>query len=118
MSSPLEGMLGVTKLGTSSRIGLDLFPVGKAGPVMEFSCGVMTVSPRGSVIVPVKSNKVLLTQALKFKASKSKQLPESFVGEPKDVLEASFNGEPFEQAGPSLTATQTSEEPVEVNSLV
>ena len=70
------------------------------------------------MIVPVKANKMLLTQTLKFKASKGKQKPESFVGEPKDILEASFNGEPFEQAGLTLTATQTSEEAVEVNSVV
>jgi hypothetical protein len=58
-----------------------------------------------------------LTQALKFKASKGKQKPESFAGEPKEILEASFNAKPFEQAGLSLTTTQTDEEALEVNSV-
>ena len=121
VSNPLEGTLGVEKLGATSsknKIGLDLFSVGKTGPVVEFACGLNTVSLRGSVIVPVKANKMRLTQTLKFKASKGKQKPESFVGEPKDILEASFNGEPFEQTGLTLTATQTNEEAVEVNSVV
>jgi len=121
VTNALEGELGVVELGAtgaSNKIGLDLYPVEKTGPVMEFSCGVNTVSVRGSVIVPVKANKMSLTQALKAKASKGKQKPESFVGELKDVLEVSFSGAPFEQAGLTLTATQTNEEAVEVNSVV
>ena len=121
VSATMEGVLGVEKLGANSsknKVGLDLFPIGRTGPIMEFACGLTTISVRGSVIVPVKANKMLLTQTLKFKASKGKQKPESFVGEPKDVLEESVNAEPFEQAGLTLTATQTNEEAVEVNSVV
>jgi len=121
VTNPLEGVLGVVELGATSandEIGLDLYPVGKTGPLMEFSCGLTTVSIQGSVIVPVKTNKMSLTQALKFKASKGKQTPEGFVGEPKDILEASFNGAPYEQTGLTLTTTQTNEEAVEVNSVV
>ena len=122
VSNPLEGVLGVEKLGANSsknKIGLDLFPVGKTGPIMDVSCGSTTISVQGSVIVPVKSNKMSLTQTLKFKATKGKQKPESFVGEPKDILEASVNGAPFEQTGLTLTTTQTNdnEEEVEVNSV-
>lgn len=121
MSNPLEGVLGVTTLypnSSKNKIGLDLYSVGKTGPILEFSCEFNTVSVRGSVIVPVKANKMSQTQTLKFKASKGKQKPERFVEEPKDILEASFNGEPFEQTGLTLTATQTNEEKVEVNSVV
>ena len=116
-----EGVLGVEKVGASSsknKVGLDLFPVGNIGSVIEFSCGASTVSLRGSVIVPVKANKMSLTQVLKFKASKGKQKPESFAEDSKDVLEASFDGGPFEQTGLTIAATQTSEEAVEVNSVV
>ena len=121
VSNPLEGALGVEKLGvdnSKNKIGLDLYPVGKTGPLMEFSCGATTVSIQGSVIVPVKANKMSLTSALRFTAVAGKQRSESFVGEPKDILEASFNGEPFEQTGLTLTTTQTNEEQVEVNSVV
>ncbi len=120
VSNPLEGVLGVEKLGANSgknKIGLDLHPVGKTGPLMEFSCGSTTVSIQGSVIVPISANKMSLTQTLKFKASKGKQKPQSFVKEPKDILEASLNGGPFEQIGLTLTTTQTNEEEVEVNSV-
>ncbi len=120
VSEPLGGALGVIELGASANkdnIGLDLSPVGKTGPLMEFSCGAITVSVRGSVIVPVNANRMALTQGLKFRASSGKQTPEGFVGAPKDILEASFAGKPFEQAGLTLTTTQTNEEKIEVNSV-
>ncbi len=121
VSSSLEGALGVEKLGASAaknKIGVDLFPVGKTGPVMEFSCGGTTISVQGSVIVPLKPDKMSLTQALKFKAAKGKQKPERFIAGPKDVLEASFNHEAFVQIGLTLSVTQTSREALEVNSAV
>ena len=120
-SRELEGELGVEKLGATSaknKIALDLFPAGRTGPVAEMTCGSTTVALRGSVIVPLKANKMQVTQALKFKASKGKQKPERFVGGPKDVLEASLNGGAFLQAGLTAALTQTSEEPVEVNSVL
>jgi hypothetical protein len=58
------------------------------------------------------------TAVLAFAQTKGKQKPERFVGEAKDVLEASFNGGPFEQAGLALKTNQTNEEKVEVNSVV
>ncbi|MGO9320283.1 MAG: hypothetical protein ACLQBY_05725 [Solirubrobacteraceae bacterium] len=70
------------------------------------------------MIVPVKANKMSLTSTLKFKASKGRQKPEGFAGEPKDILEASFDEGPFEQAGLTATIAQTGEEAVEVNSAV
>ena len=117
-TNQLEGVLGVTGLGETSlknRIGLDLFPVGNTGFVMEFSCGATPVSVRGSLIVPVAANRMLLTSRLIYAASKGRQRPEGFVGEPKAVLEASFDLGPFEQMGLKLRATQTNEEMVEVN---
>lgn len=121
VSSSLEGTLGVEKLGASAaknKIGLDLFPVGKAGSVMEFSCGSTSVTVQGSVIVPLKADKMSFTQALKFKAAKGKQKPERFVAGAKDVLEASFNHEALVQVGLTLTVTQTGKEALEVNSAV
>jgi hypothetical protein len=121
VSKTLEGTLGVEQLGASAgqdKIGLDLFTVGNAGPLLAFSCGATTASLRGSVIVPVKANKMSPSATLKFKASKGRQKPEGFAGEAKDVLEASFDEGPFEELGLSTTTTQTSEEPVEVNAAV
>jgi len=120
VTNALEGELGVAKRGATSaknKIGLDLYPVGRTGPVMEFSCGITTVSVQGSVIAQVSADKMSLTPALKASASKGKQKPESFVGGPKDILEESFNGAPFEQTGLTIAITQTNEEEVEVNSV-
>jgi YVTN family beta-propeller protein len=120
VTKQLDGVLGIDTLGETAaknKIGLDLFPVGKTGPLMEFSCTSTTVSVQGSVIVPVTTNTMMLAVTVKASAATGKQKPENFVGEPKDILEESFNGGGFEQMGLTLTTTQTNEEPVEVNSV-
>jgi hypothetical protein len=120
VTHPLEGALGIIRLGETSvkdAIGLDLFAVGRTGPVVEFSCGASAVSVRGSLIAPVPRNSMRLTATLKYRARKGKQKPEHFVGEPKDVLEASLNAQAFEAMGLTLKATLSNEERVEVNSV-
>jgi hypothetical protein len=119
-SASLEGTLGIAKLGTTSsadKLALDLYPVGNAGSLLVFSCGSTQVSVQGSVLVPVTANKMALTAAEKFAATKGKQKPESLSGAPQDVLEASFGGAPPVQAGLTLAATQTNEEEVELNTV-
>jgi hypothetical protein len=97
---------------------MDLFPVGKTGPFMQFSCGPTAVTVRGSVLNPVKSNKMLLSATLKYAASSGKQKPEKFEGLPKDVLETEFGEAAAEQSGLKLTTKQTNEEKIEINSVV
>jgi hypothetical protein len=121
VSRPLDGVLGVEKLGASeskNKLGLELFPAGGAGSFMEFSCGATSVVLRGSVIAAVRANKMSLSSTLGFKASKGRQKPESFVEGATDVLEASFAGAAYEAIGLTLAGTQTSEEDVEANSTV
>jgi len=121
VSRALEGVLGVEALGGGAgqdKIGLELFAAGYSGPLMEFSCAATTVSLRGSVIAPLKANKMSRALALKFKAKKGHQKPEAFVGEAPAVLEASFGGGAYEQAGLTVAATQTSEEALEVDAAV
>jgi YVTN family beta-propeller protein len=118
VTKQIDGVLGIDTVGETAaknKIGLDLFPVGKTGPLMELSCASTTVSVQGSVIVPVTADKMLLTVTVKASATTGKQKPENFVGEPKDILEESFNGGGLEQTGLTLTTTQTNEEAVEVN---
>jgi hypothetical protein len=120
VTNPLEGVLGVIRLGltsASNKIGLELFPAGKAGAFMEFTCGLTTVTLRGAVIVPVVANKMLTATTLKYSASRGKQHPERFLGEPAAILEASFGNKAYEQTGLTLEATQTSGAPVETNSV-
>ncbi len=113
VTSTLEGVLGWESI-TSDKVALALYP--KTGPFMEFKCGTSSISVLGSVIAPVKANKMLAAQALKFKATKGKQVPESFEDEATDVLDWSSNGGPYEQMGLSATITQTNPTEVEINS--
>jgi hypothetical protein len=118
--NPLEGTLGVIKAGATpklNKIGLDLFPAGHEPFVAEFVCAGVAIQVRGSVIVPVTTNKMLLTSPLKFVQKNGKQKPEQFEGEPKDVLEFSTDRGPFAQAGLFFEAAETNEEPIEINSV-
>ncbi len=121
VTRPLEGVLGVTRRASKhdeTRVGLELLPEGSAGAMMEFSCGGVPVSVRGSLIAPLQANAMLLTSKLDFTAVNGKQRPEGFVGQPKATLEASFGLAPFERAGLSAAMAQTNEEAVEVRSQV
>jgi hypothetical protein len=120
VTPPLEGALGVYKNGgkpAGNKVGLELHPASKAAPIMEFSCGNTTVSVRGSLIAAVKANKMLPTIDLQAKASKGKQKPESFVGGPKDVLEASIDGGAYEAIGLSVKVAEENGEELEVNTV-
>jgi hypothetical protein len=118
---PLAGVLGVIKKGKTravDAIGLDLFPEQSGGLVFEASCAGLPFEARGSVISgPLTRNKMVTVGTVKLTASRGKQKPELFEGEPKDVLELNTNGGPFEQLGLTLIATQTNEEPIEINSV-
>jgi hypothetical protein len=120
-SNPLEGVLGIERLGATAnrdKIGLELFPAGGTGAVMEFSCGLTSVSVQGQVIVPLATDKMSAKQTLKFKAAKGVQKPQSFATGPAHVLEASFDQAPLVQIGLTMTATLADGEALEVNSVV
>ena len=117
VTNGLEGSLGWQEFETGSA-ALDLQATGGGGPIASFICGGTLVAIQGSVVVPVKANKMLESTTLKFTQSKGKQKPEQLEGEPIDVLETSFFGGGFEQTGLGVTLTQTSEEAVEINAAV
>jgi hypothetical protein len=121
VTSALEGVLGVEELGAEpvlNKIGEDVFPVGHSGPVGEFTCAGLPLVLSGAIISPVTANGMRLSSTIKAKALKGKQKPENFVGGPPEVLKAVINGAPAEQAGESITTTQTNEEKVEVSSVL
>jgi hypothetical protein len=120
VSHSLEGELGAITEGVVEskefrKVGIDLFPAGHTGPLLEFSCGGTAQTIRGSVIGAVSSGKMSATGTETFKASKGRQVPERFEGEPLDVLESSIGGGSYEQAGLTVKLTRTSEEAVEIN---
>jgi hypothetical protein len=87
---------------------------------MEYRCGEIEsplITVQGSILVPVGHNKMLLTEALKYKATAGKQKPEHFEGMPNDVLTAT-RGEVSEQLGLTATLAQTNEAAVEINAVV
>jgi hypothetical protein len=117
----LEGVLGVEELGAEpalNKIGEDLFPVGRSGPIGEFSCEGVKMAMSGSIISPVAENAMKTTTAITSKGSKGKQHPENFVGETPEPLMATIESGTPEQAGESVTTIQTNEEKIEINAVV
>ncbi len=119
VTNQLEGALE-WESKAAKKLALDLFPADRGGLLMKFECGPIPVEVRGSVLAPVKADKMALTSTLKYAASKAKQKPSEYEaaegGKVTDVLEMSFLEEPFEQAGLAVTGeTLTSEESLEAN---
>lgn len=114
VTSALRGELGWKNKKTGA-VALDLLPEEEEAPIAEAKCGSAPVVVQGSVIVPLTKDTMQTADTLQYEEAKGKQQPERFEGEPKDVLEASIAGEAFEQAGLTVTSTQTNEEEVEVN---
>jgi hypothetical protein len=114
----LEGVLG-WEVKAKKKVALDLDPVGKTGPFMEYRCtGGVPTTITGAILVPVTVDKMLGTITVKYAATAGKQKPEHLEGGPSEVLTASLNGEVFEQIGETATLTQVNEEAVEINAVV
>ncbi|HME02239.1 MAG TPA: hypothetical protein VKG38_04315 [Solirubrobacteraceae bacterium] len=123
VTKELEGELGIESKKIVNgketiKLALDLFPAGKTGLFIEFSCGPLSVKVQGSVLVNVLDDKMESALTLKYSAKHAKQKPEGFEGLPKDILESSINGHPFEQSGQTITTVQTGEEKLEANAFV
>ncbi len=114
----LEGALGWERK-PSEHVALDLYPHGRTGPFMQYTCsGQPATSVTGSVLLPLKADKMETSPKLKLKASKGKQIPEGFEGAAPDVLLSSIGGGAAEQDGLSLSGTQTYEQSLEVNAAI
>ena len=95
-------------------VGLDLKP--KAGANLAvFECGGTTVSVSGSAIAPITAvDKMLKAFKVKAVASAGHQSPEAFETGPTDTLTSTRSGGGSEQAGLTVTATNTGEESLEI----
>lgn len=114
----LEGKIG-WQIKEKKKVALDLFPVGKTGPFLEYTCtGGVPLTVDGAILVPVVVDKMALTSVLKYTQTAGKQKPEHFEGGPKEVLTSTPNGETFEQLGEAAALTATSEEAIEINAVV
>jgi hypothetical protein len=104
-SAPLEGALGVIRKNAEAKkntVGLDFAPA--SGPWVEFTCGSTSVTVRGSVVASTTANGTT-KPTLKFAASKGKQSPQRFEGQPVDILEASVNGGAYAKVGLVMSGT-------------
>src|SRR5204863_2803189 len=96
-----------------TKVGIDLKPE-SGTEAAQFTCGVVPVIWRGSLIEPVAANAMKKLTTLK-KTSGLK--PERFEGGERDVLEQSSAGGPYEDLESTLTLIQTNEEKIEVSTL-
>jgi hypothetical protein len=105
----------------SKKVAWDLAPSAE-GPLLDMQCGTNSVVVDGSVLVPVRAGKASTESPLKFKASKGAQNPFEYEtsegGKVKDTLEAMFAGAPVEPIGLTAMITQTSKEPIEINTMI
>jgi len=91
--------------------GLDLYPVGKAGAFLEYTCEGQPTTLTGSVIGPITTDKMFVGATFTHTMKLGKQTPESFAGGQKDVLSTELG----EQVGLTDTLTFTPEEELEIN---
>jgi len=125
---PLEGELGFIKGGESPSVGVDLRPTGSTAPVLvKYECGGggtgsgAQVSEIGSVIAPTDIGEMSTESKLSFKSIKAHQIPESFEGEPKDVLTTVVHNKSVtleEQSGWTMTGKSLFEEPLEIKAII
>jgi hypothetical protein len=113
----LEGVLGIERTavieGKEVRYAaLDLFPIGKTGVFMEYTCATKpSTTLKGSVIGSVPTDKMFTSAVAKHSKKAGKQKPESIEGEPKDVLTNNRG----EQVGLSDAVLLKPEEALEIN---
>ena len=117
VTKTLEGIVGFEDKA-ADKTAFDLYPVGRTGLFIEFACISLTVAVKGSVLVPITSDKMEQSGTLKYVATRGHQQVEHFEGEPNDILEAKFTDRGMEQAGQTITTTLTNEEKLELNAVV
>ncbi len=118
-TAAMVGSLGIISTGATSAkddVGIVLHP--EVGPqIAEFSCFAGSYVLRGSVIGAIKADKPATEPEIRFKASGTKQEPESFVGGSPDVLEESIAGGAYQRVGLGVTMFLTNPEAIEVNTV-
>lgn len=115
----LGGELGFIKTGTTPTAGWDLKSWEATVTCGQFPETNITVDKiTGSVIAQVLKTAVMVKEeTLKYRETAGKQIPESFAGEPTDVLTSEFTQgltKTTEQIGLKTLILTESEEPLEI----
>lgn len=120
VTNPLVGELHWENKA-SKKVSLDLVPA-MGELFVQFVCGPAAAEVKGSILVPLKADKMETSPVEKFKASKGKQKPEAYetsTGEKVvDVLQSKIGATEFEQSGQTVTNTQVDEEALEISAVV
>jgi len=111
-TKPLAGELGWT-LKSRGKAGLAIRPA-SSGPFAEYFCGSSLYTLTGGVTVPVKTNKMAVSQTLKYKGKAGVQKPTGLEGAPEGLTQTPFN-EASEAATLTMTVTLTFPEALEIN---
>jgi hypothetical protein len=109
-TSRLISRLGVIE---PEKAGVSL-EAAEGASFLQAKCAESEIKVKGSVIASIGDGEMLTVFRQKFEASEGIQKPEKFEGGSKGVLEASFEGKAFEQAGLTSTDEVTNEEPLEI----
>jgi hypothetical protein len=106
------------------KTALELYPAHSVATALfiEFECAGLVVKVKGKVLVPIKNDKMTSSETLKYKDTKGKQKPEKWEeSSEKIILESSFKGGSYEQAGQQITSVlkeQAGEEALELNAVI
>jgi hypothetical protein len=106
------------------KTALELYPAKSvsSGLFIEFECGGVIIKVKGKILVPIKNDEMKTSETLKYTDKKGKQKPEKWEeSSEKVILESSFNGGPYEQAGQQITSVLkelAGEEALELNTAV
>jgi hypothetical protein len=123
VTNNVEGVVGWENKA-KKKTALELYPAHSvsSGLFIEFECAGLVVKVRGKVLVPIKNDAMKTSETLKYKDSKGKQKPEKWEeSSEKVILESSFKGGPYEQAGQQITSVLkelAGEEALELNAVV
>ena len=123
VTNAVEGLVGWENKA-KKKTALELYPAHSvsSGLFIEFECAGLVVKVRGKVLVPIKNDAMKTSETLKYKDSKGKQKPEKWEeSSGKVILESSFKGGPYEQAGQEITSVLkelAGEEALELNAVV
>jgi len=108
------------------KTALKLEPGSAGAAFIEFKCVGLEVQMRGKggaagagILIPIKNDKMTVSEALKLKAAKGKQRPLSWEGVPAETyMEMNFEHAGYEQAGWNGETLITNDEAIELNRVV
>jgi hypothetical protein len=121
VSRSLHGYFGVVikdAIPAKEVVGLDVVGPGAKEEVSAYECAGISTEIVGSVIAPIKANRMQTAAKLKYVIRGNVQYPPRFELQEEDVLFRSVMGNPLEVVGVTANLELKNEEALEINSVV